>query len=212
MVYNRIMEKLEKRLESLDNIVIENVLTKEDIESIYDFIDSVDDSKTQTQPQLGHKAFLVRLPEPIRIKLEKAVQDVHGTDWVLEAFQFARYSLEYGYVPKLYPHFDDSFSVHRLTLDLQIFGTKPWALVIEGRSITLKDNEALIFSGTSQIHWREPLEFEESDRFDMIFCHLHNVSDPDTAVSDQWLDYMNEKMLDWQSKVDINTGPLKLDV
>lgn len=211
MVYNRIMEKLEKRLQNLDNTIINDILSDEDIASVYKIIDALDEDQTVVQGRLGHKAYLTSFPEPIRQKLEKSVQDIYGQDWVLEAHQFARYSLEYGFVPKLYPHFDDAFDNHRLTLDVQLFGSRPWPLVVEGKSFTLKNNQGLVFSGTSQIHWREKFDFQQDDRFDMIFCHLHNVSDPDAEVSLEWTDSMNKRMFDWADKVQISMEEVKLD-
>lgn len=211
MVYNMYMEKLENWVEQLDNIILSDILTEDEIESIYASIDNTPEEQTITQDRLGHKAYLVPFDERVRRKLEKTVQDVYGEDWVLEAYQFARYSLDYGYVPKLYPHYDDAFDVHRLTLDVQLYGTKPWALVVEGKSFALKNNEGLIFSGTGQIHWREPIDFTSEDRFDMVFCHFHKINDETSSVTEEWLKKMKNKMDIWLDKVGIETKALKVE-
>jgi hypothetical protein len=205
------MEKLENWVEDLENIVLKNILTDEEIKDVYETINNTPEDKTRVQDRIGHKAFLTGLPEHVRLKMEKTVQDIYGKEWVLEAYQFARYSLDYGYVPKLYPHYDDAFDVHRLTLDVQVYGTKPWPLVVEGRSFTLEDNEALIFSGTGQIHWREPIDFTADDQFDMIFCHFHKINDETSGVTQEWLDHMSSKMDYWVKEVGIETAALKVE-
>ena len=74
-------------------------------------------------------------------------------------------------MPKLFPHFD-GFPEPRLTFDYQIGSNTSWPLVVEDREYVLKDNQALTFSGTHQIHWRVHKDFSETDYLDMIFFHL----------------------------------------
>lgn len=203
------MTSLEKTLENIQNSIIDNILTEEEIKGIYDIIDNANPEQVSVQERVGHAAYLLPLKEDLRSKLEKLVQGIYGEDWSLEAYQFARYSLEYGYVPKLYPHFDDAFSTQRLTLDIQVSGTSPWPLVVEGRTRILENNQGLIFSGTAQIHWREPFDFQESDKFDMIFCHFHNTKDT-SKISQDWKDYMSKKELFWTEKVEISKDAKKI--
>lgn len=211
MVYNRIMEKLEKRLESLDNSIIKDVLTSEEIDMVYNVINSCPEENKNLHNNLGYKSYRVSLPEEVRVKIEKLVQKFYGSEWILNDLVFSRYSKTYGYVPKLHPHFDNTFSDHRLTFDLQLFGSKPWPIVVEGVNYVLSDNEALIFSGTSQVHWRENLEFDEEDRFDMVFCHFNNIKDEGSVVTKEWKDYMTKKELDWFYKMEISKDPIKIE-
>jgi hypothetical protein len=205
------MEKLEKRLESMDNLIIKDVLTSEEIDMIYNVIDSCPEEMISLHSNLGYNSYMVSLPEGVRIKIEKLVQEIYGSDWTLNDLVFSRYSKKYGYVPKLHPHFDNTFSDHRITFDLQLFGSKPWPIVIEGVKHTLSDNNALIFSGTSQVHWRENLEFDEEDRFDMVFCHFNNKKDEGFMVTEEWKDYMTKKELDWFYEIEISKDPIKIE-
>lgn len=211
MVYNRIMDKIGKSLETIENIIIKDILTPEDREGIYSIINSATEEQEKVIERLGHKVYLLPLEETLVRRLEKIVQGLYGEDWVVKDYQFARYSLEYGYVPKLYPHFDQAFDTHRLTLDVQVSGTRDWPIVVEGRSRVLDDGDALIFSGTSQIHWRDNLTFENDDRFDMIFFHFHNTKKPDSFISDEWKSYMMEKWSEWEKVVHIERQPQKIE-
>ena len=204
MVYNSNMRLPE-------NIILKNILTEDEIAKVYDVVNSTDMDNTLVQTNMGHRAYLVSLGEEIRTKLEKVVQDEFGTGWILNAYQFARYSQKYGYVNKLYPHFDDAFEDHKLTLDVQLRATKPWAIVIEGQPFTLNDNEALIFSGTDQIHWREDVKFDDEDIIDMIFCHFTLVDDPRGKINKEWLDKMQEREDYWKPIVNISDRAILIE-
>jgi len=65
----------------------------------------------------------------------------------------------------------------RITFDLQLKASEPWAVVVENEKFYLNDNEALIFAGTQQIHWRENKKISPDAEIDMIFCHLEYVKD-----------------------------------
>lgn len=201
MVYNKSMRLPE-------NIILKNILTEEEIAKVYDVVNSTDLENTVVQNSMGHRAYLVSLGEDIREKLEKVVQDEFGSGWILNAYQFARYSQKYGYVNKLYPHFDDAFEDHKLTLDVQINATKPWPIVIEGKAFTLNNNEALIFSGTDQIHWREDVKFDDEDIIDMIFCHFTLVDDPRGKIDSEWIKSMQEKEDYWKPILNISDQPI----
>lgn len=201
MVYNSNME----------NIIIKDIFNDEQIKQIYEIVDSTSEELTTVQTSLGHKAYLVGLGENIREHLEKIVQEKFGKDWILNAYQFARYSTSYGYIPKLYPHYDDAFEDHKLTLDVQIKGTRPWAIVVEGTPYTLKDNEALVFSGTDQIHWREDLKLDNTDYFDMVFCHFSKLNDPRGKITKEWKRKMKQDAEVWIEKIGISDQSIKLE-
>lgn len=202
MVYNIIMENIQKT----ENIIIDNIFSQEQINYIYDVINNTPEDRGVIQTRLGHRAWFADFNEDLRLHLEKIVQDRFGSDWYLNEFQFARYSNEYGYLPKLYPHFDDMFSIHKLTLDVQIKANTEWPIVVEGKSFTLNDNQGLIFSGTDQIHWREEKTLKDGEYLDMFFCHLQK----DEPVSQEWKDMMQARENEWLDKVGISRDEIKI--
>lgn len=202
MVYNIIMENIQK----IENIIIDNIFSQEQIDYIYDVIKNTPEDRGVVQTRLGHRAWLATFNEDLRLHLEKIVQDRFGSDWYLNEFQFARYSNEYGYLPKLYPHFDDMFASHKLTLDVQIKANTEWPLVVEGKSFTLNDNQGLIFSGTDQIHWREEKTLKDGEYLDMFFCHLQK----DEPISQEWKDMMQAREKEWLDKIGISRDEIKI--
>jgi len=188
----------------MENMIINNILTEEQIEHIYKIIDSTPEEKGKVQTRLGHKAYFVGLGEELRKHFEEIVQKHYGDEWVLTDYQFARYSSKFGYKPKLFPHFDDAFDVHKLTLDVQVRSTIDWPLVVEGKEFLLKDNDGLVFSGTDQIHWRSETELSEDDIVDLIFCHCERKDGPNKFISEEHKEKMFALEKEWREKVFIN--------
>lgn len=203
MVYNSNMENIAK----IDNIIIDNIFSQEQINYIYDVVKSTPSDKGQIQTRLGHRAWFANFDDSLRLHLQKIVQDKFGSDWYLNEFQFARYSNEFGYQPKLYPHYDDAFKCHKLTLDVQIEANVDWPIVVEGKSFTLKNNQGLIFSGTDQIHWREDRELKDGEFLNMFFCHLQN----DVEISDEWKQDMQIKEKHWNDIIGISREAVEIN-
>jgi len=105
-------------------------------------------------------------------------------------YSFARYSPKFGYRAKLFPHYDTRPS-QRVTFDIQLKTSEPWALVVEEDVYNLQDNQALVFAGTQQIHWREDKQIADDAEIDMIFCHLEYVSD--MPLDNQQEDVLRER-------------------
>ena len=84
---------------------------------------------------------------------------------------FARYSEEFNAKPKLFPH-TDLRKTPRMLLDIQLRSDSDWDLIVEETNYPLKDNQALIFHGTNQVHWREKKYISPHARVDMLFINF----------------------------------------
>jgi hypothetical protein len=195
----------------MENKIIKNILSKEQIKNVYQIIDSTPDELTRIQNRLGHKAYMVGLGDDVKNTLQSVVQQHYGKDWTVRDYQFARYSKKYGYETKLYPHFDDAFETHRLTLDVQVHSTVSWPIVVEGKEFLLNDNEGVVFFGTDQVHWRTNMQLSDDDIVDMIFCHCENLSDPRNPVTKEHRDNMRKIEEVWLNKVNVKTEPILVD-
>jgi hypothetical protein len=191
-------------MNSMKNLIIKDIFTEDQIRHIYKVINETPDEKTQVQTRLGHKAYLVGLGEDVRAHIEKIVQEHYGDEWILNDYQFARYSKKFGYEPKLYPHYDDAFDKHKLTLDVQLYSTVSWPIVVEGDEFLLNNNEGVVFSGTDQIHWRSPLELSEDDVVDMVFCHCEKKPEFNDLITVEHRASMKEREMDWSKKIDVS--------
>ncbi len=159
------------------HIIYEDVFTQEEIESIYNVINSGGVVGTEIVSIYCQKAYHFQLPDQIINKVTDIANSLVDKKLKLTEISFASYSKEYGDLPLLSPHFDNTFEEPRLTLDVQLRSNFSWPIVVRGTEFTLKDNQALTFAGTHQIHWRTFREFKEGEFIDMLFCHFSYADD-----------------------------------
>jgi len=159
--------------------VKKKALSEAEIELVYSMIDS--SNRDSFMERYGQQIKDFVLPENIKLKILNQAKDFFGVDDLeLIAYQFARYEeviAPNGEIskPVLYPHFD-TFDEQRFTFDLQLRSNTGWPLVVEGESFLLSDGDALLFSGTHEIHWREKKSFNSGEYIDMLFCHLNRIN------------------------------------
>lgn len=156
----------------VQNKIVDNVFSESELSNIYEHISNTPEDRQQYQDVFAQTAYFSWMPENIINKIVSVVNDNFDTKLILRELSFARYANTRGKNPLLFPHTDETFKEQRVTFDIQIKATKPWSIIVENEPYTLRDNQALFFSGTHQVHWREKLEFEDSDYVDMIFCHF----------------------------------------
>lgn len=171
------------------NEIHDNIFTDQEIEDIYNAIENSNTDNTNLIPIYRQRAYFCNMPQNIRDRVTGLATSIFNQRVRLTEISFANYSKQSGMEdPILSPHFDNTFEEPRLTLDVQLLSNFTWPIVVEGKSISLKNNQATTFSGTHQIHWREYREFKDTDSIDMLFCHFSIEEDSVTKIS------MKEKM------------------
>jgi len=156
----------------MKNSVCKNIFTDKEIKDIYSLIDYNQTENTTVVSIYAQKAWFTQFPENILQKVTSIAENEYNEKLTLEGISFARYSKDYGNRPNLTPHYDNTFIEQRLTLDIQLRANIKWPIVVEDQVFILQNNEGLTFSGTHQIHWREPIEFEDDHFVEMLFCHF----------------------------------------
>lgn len=166
------------------NQIYKNIFTQEEIKSIYDAIEKSHNDSTVVLPIYRQKAYFTDLPQSIKTRVTNLANEIFGKKLKLTEICFANYSIREGMEdPILSPHFDNTFEEERFTIDVQLKSNIKWPIVVEGKPFTLNDNEAVTFSGTHQIHWREDRKFHKDDFIDMLFCHFSEDSDSPLKIS-----------------------------
>jgi hypothetical protein len=97
--------------------------------------------------------------------VEEIIKNSYGKNYKVKDVGFNRYKLEYGN-PKLKPHVDDGNC--EIVFDYQFETNKKWDVVVNGNSIGLNDNDAVIFEGEKDAHWRKPTRFSPNEYVSMI--------------------------------------------
>lgn len=177
------------------NTIVDSVLTDDEISTLYSIIENSE--KGYLMELFNQKISDFTLPEEISKKIIAKCEELSGeSDLEITEYQFSRYEKivnEDGSVrnPNLFPHYDGTFPEPRFTFDYQIGGNTTWPLVVENTVFELKNNQALTFSGTHQIHWRSKKDFKDGERIDMIFFHLRKKGAKKKDIS--VLETMNKK-------------------
>lgn len=173
--------------EDFEVSVINNVLTKENIDHIYKNIDT---ARETIQEWGGRKSLSIDSWEELYENLNTLMSIKMKQEMSLKEFFFVRYSKEYGYESKLFPHYDQR-EAQRITLDIQLNATEDWGVVVEGKTNILKFNQGLVFAGTQQIHWREKKEISDNAVIDMLICNFSHV--PERPLVDGQVDKLIER-------------------
>jgi archaellin len=191
------------------NVIAKDVLTNEEIRQIEIAIKNSNGSAfVEVHSQLNN---FIELPQNIIDKFTKYAREISGnSNIILTEYCHAKYANqknENGKVcrPSLFPHYDETFTEPRFTLDYQYKSNVDWDIVVEpDKSFKLKDNEAITFAGTHQIHWRTPKEFKDDEFVEMIFCHF---TDPTSGPKDIDVNkIMDIKAKEYKSKFFANGG------
>jgi hypothetical protein len=206
--YKDIKGKYKIENENFEVKIVDNIFTKNEYDAIYNLWNNISEEKTVVRDWAGHKIFWVDLPENIKKIIVKNAEQVVGEELILSEYSLARYSEEFGYKRKLFPHYDSRPS-QRITFDIQLKADEPWAVVVEEVPYYLKDNQALVFSGTQQMHWRENKELNPNSKTDMIFCHLTYKND--RPLQTDHLDAMEERSGVLLKETQISNNIEKLD-
>lgn len=197
------------------NTVVEQVFTSNEISDIYKAIENNvggDFVKVHSQANT-----FISLPENILNKVRDKSRELSGNNNLeITEYCHARYNNvtsncgQFHFKPSLFPHYDETFKQPRFTFDYQLNSNIDWALVVEpDKEFILKDNEALTFSGTHQIHWRKPTHFEDDQYVEMLFFHL---SDPNSGPKGEDVNkIMNEKANHYKKIFYANGGFSNLD-
>jgi hypothetical protein len=195
------------------NMTVSNIFSYKELNDLYKDIYIEIDKDYFTQSHLGRLYSILywkknkienndsvdfKIKSNLSDKILEYAQQCSDVLLQLESISFTRYSSEYGF-PELPPHVDTSFKQPRLTFDIQLDGNIEWPIIIEGNKYVLKNNEALVFSGTHQVHWREKKIFNKGEYIDMLLCQFSENTEKDNSIS-----------LEFTKQIDIKQKTLKL--
>jgi len=157
----------------------------------------------------GQRKWGLNYPE-ISKRLEDVVSKKLGEEIIATELELCIYTPDFGYEPKLYPHYDNhETGGQRITVSVQIDSNVDWDLFVENKRYKCNNNEGLIFSGTQQIHWRDNLKFKKGDYSAAIFAHFkYKNNKPLSPNQKEIMDYWETR---YQKETGISLDPLPLD-
>lgn len=161
--------------EDLPPFIFNDFLSLDELLYIQNLIKNTPENKIVLTNWNGQAGIQITDSDPIFSSISKKIQqfssDAYGEELELLDLSLAKYSSSFGWEVKLYPHYD-SRSIETLVFDLQISSNHKWDIVVEGQEYDLKNGQAILFSGTNQIHWRENKEIQPEQETILMFAFL----------------------------------------
>lgn len=185
------------------NSIVKNVFSSDQINLIYKNINLDHNENIMLQDFYGRLYVPLywrqetNISGPIDLTVDKIIFDhiveqsakFSNVPLQIESISFARYSLKYG-TPCLHPHTDSNFKEARLTFDIQLDGNIEWPIVIENKKYLLGNNDAIVFSGTHEVHWRSKKLFKDNDYVDILLCQLSEKTENIKKLDNNFIENM----------------------
>lgn len=196
-IYN---EKYENGIVDNNNFVpfiIKDIINEKQKKEIYEQVEKIKEDYI-LQKFAGHCAWNFENKD-LEEHLNSVLSNYLGEEVVLIEYSFARYSKSFGYKPKLFPHFDThEVDGQRITVDIQLNSSLLWGVVVEGEKYYFDNLDALVFSGTQQIHWRENKTLGNNDVVDMVFAHFaYKKNKPWSLDQREILEYKSHRLREY---------------
>jgi hypothetical protein len=162
-------------------IVIDNFFTEKEIKSVYktrfEIAPNVErgdgSSHLFSDPNCGYITCFHPLENNIRTKIINEISNKTLIKIKESGNHIPRYTLDSGFVPALWPHYDSGLKEASLTLSIQLKKTIDWDLYVNGEKFNLNYNQAVLFSGSHQVHWRPKIKFKQDDYYDIVVCQVY---------------------------------------
>ena len=143
-----------------------NVFSKEDFNTLRNTLKEKVITEGGQYDDFGRKLFSPQIVNEYAEKLVPIAREFFKSDTLLHSYSlFSEYSNKNISLPK---HKDVNACTY--TIDLVVYQDKPWGIWIEGKEYLLNENDAVLFWGTEQDHWRETIENNEST-VAVVFFH-----------------------------------------
>lgn len=185
--------------------IIENIFSEIEINYLKAIIKEKESLKLYTiRPDTGRIFISLSYLKPEIIdKVEEIIKNIYGKDYKVKDIGFQRYKLEYG-SPNLKPHVDDGNC--EIVFDYQIEANKKWDVVVNGNPVGLNDNDAVIFEGEKDAHWRNSTTFNSNEYVSMINFnavgsdHWSNFTEIDPIGAERRKYIQNSVFKKWQNR------------
>jgi hypothetical protein len=159
-----------------ENKIIENVFTQSEIIEIMS--NAINTRNVTFKDRLSQRNHIVILGKEIESKVIKMAEELSGTTGLyVDGSSYAVYQNVRSpdapvRRPRLESHYDTNMGGPRVTIDVQMASNISWPLLIDDKEYDLKDNQALLFAGTNQLHGRIDKVFNDDQYVHMLFLHF----------------------------------------
>lgn len=160
-------------------VLVEDIFTDKELSDILQAVSEFPLEKIRIQ-KWGGQGVLdeIKISDSVITKIQNLASKASNKELIVAEYSIVKYCPEYGYEVKLFPHYDTR-PYEMFVFDVQLKTNEDWGIIVEGKQFNLLDNQALLFSGTQQMHWRENKKMQDGSEIIMMFCWLkHKISKP----------------------------------
>ena len=196
--------------------LITNLFTPEEYASLYAQVEKYNNvpGHVRVIEELGYTSTSLFLNNDVKNVLWKNIGTELGIRLKDVYTHFARYSLNTGHKPLLMPHYDRALTKAMYSMTIILDSTLNWDICVEGETFSPRKNDAVLFSGTHNVHWRPDIEFKENDYYDIMVCQFEENTEEDLTLSDKHKSTMDERngkwCLEWERLYDVETYNKKM--
>ncbi len=148
--------------------IIKNVFNDEEYKKLRTYLYNKPKLKEDFDPEFERYCFDDSLLNQYAEKLIPLARNTFNSETLLSSYAlFVHYE---GKNPSLFAHKDDNACTY--TIDMCVYQTEPWALIVDDKSYLLYENEALAYYGNDQMHGRDKFPNPNSQHVAMIFFHF----------------------------------------
>jgi hypothetical protein len=177
-----VQRKVLDKISTIDPVSMQNFFTEEEIDYIYNDLESTIENNIKSGKD-GYEGFFdnkkgtaihfVNDDGTISNAIADKMQKVFGEEVIVSPGFVARYSKKDGINPQLGPHYDrPSEENHTLTMSVELRKTFDWNIWVDYKMYDLSHNSAVIFCGTTQVHYRPRHKLKDDDYYDAFVCHF----------------------------------------
>lgn len=149
------------------NKIVKNVLNENEVLQLKEIIKN---SEKFEQTSWCRDIINIEIPETILQKFKNIAHEYGHKDLELSYQVYVKYKKIKNNNPQCPPHVDNSDT--QFSIDYQLDSNIAWPLVVEENDHLLSNNDLLIMSAKSQVHWRPEKIFNENDYCEMIILHF----------------------------------------
>lgn len=152
--------------------IVKNIFTDQEYADLYEEINAMPESFITPVEDVGYFAYMDPVNSDLSDSLISKIEPILKTKIKKTAIHFARYTKATNSVPRLMPHYDENLTHASYTLSVILDSTLDWSVFVENDEFFPLKNQAVVFSGTHQIHYRPLIEFSDTDYYDILVCQF----------------------------------------
>ena len=151
-----------------DPLILTNLFSTDKYLKLRNHLFNIDKSEISFDMSMGRYTFNDPLINDYHQEIVDLAREIFDSPTLIPSYAlFSHYETRRA---NLFMHKDDNACTY--TIDMCVYQTEPWDLIVDGKPYTLFENQALAYYGNDQEHGRPKFPNPETQKVAMIFFHF----------------------------------------